>query len=57
MAEGRSNSAIARTLGTSVKTTEGSISQILNKLEIPATVDDNRRVLAVLQYLSGPDQA
>jgi DNA-binding NarL/FixJ family response regulator len=57
MAEGRSNSAIARTFGTSVKTTEGSISQILSKLEIPATADDNRRVLAVLEYLSGPDQA
>jgi DNA-binding NarL/FixJ family response regulator len=56
IAQGRSNSAIAHDLGTSLKTTEAAISQIFGKLDIPASANDNRRVLAVLTYLSGPNE-
>ncbi|AKH85190.1 LuxR family transcriptional regulator [Streptomyces sp. CNQ-509] len=53
MAEGRSNTAIARQLFLS----EGAVSKyttsIFAKLDLPPSDDDNRRVRAVLAYLNG----
>lgn len=53
MAEGRSNAAIAAQLYLS----DGSVSKytttIFTKLDLAASDDDNRRVLAVLAYLHG----
>jgi DNA-binding NarL/FixJ family response regulator len=52
MAEGRSNAAIGQTLFLSEKTVEAHIRSIFGKLNLAATADDNRRVRAVLTYLS-----
>ena len=52
MAEGRSNTAIGQTLFLSEKTVEAHIRSIFGKLNLAATADDNRRVRAVLTYLS-----
>jgi DNA-binding NarL/FixJ family response regulator len=51
MAEGRTNAAIARTLVVTLGAVEKHISNIFGKLELPATDDDHRRVLAVLAFL------
>lgn len=51
MAEGRSNTAIAGALMVSAGTVEKHVAAIFAKLELPASGDDNRRVLAVLRYL------
>src|SRR5262245_662157 len=51
MAEGRSNKAIADRLSFSVKTVEAYVGQIMAKFNLPESPDDNRRVLAVLEYL------
>jgi DNA-binding NarL/FixJ family response regulator len=51
MAEGRSNSGIARKLWVTEGTVEKHVRSILAKLTLPETVDDHRRVLAVLTYL------
>jgi DNA-binding NarL/FixJ family response regulator len=51
MAEGRSNAAIARQLGVETKTIEGNVGAIFSKLGLEPTLDDHRRVLAVLAYL------
>ena len=57
MAEGRSNRGIAEALGIEEKTVEHHVSQILGKLEIPADLGGNRRVLAVLAWLrNAPDR-
>jgi DNA-binding NarL/FixJ family response regulator len=53
MAEGRSNAGIARELVVTDGAVEKHISSILGKLGLPGSVDDNRRVLAVLAYLRG----
>jgi len=53
MAEGRSNAAIAQRLVVSERTVEAHIRSILTRLDIEATVDDHRRVLAVIAYLRG----
>lgn len=53
MAEGRSNSAIERTLFLSAKTVEAHVRNIFTKLDLYADAGDNRRVLAVLTYLKG----
>jgi DNA-binding NarL/FixJ family response regulator len=47
MAEGRSNSAIARALQVTQKTVETHISSIFSKLDLLPEADDHRRVLAV----------
>ncbi len=51
MAEGRTNAAIARALVVTLGAVEKHISNIFSKLDLPATDDDHRRVLAVLTYL------
>jgi DNA-binding NarL/FixJ family response regulator len=51
MAEGRSNRAISDTLELTIKTVEGHIAMIFSKLGLEPTVDDHRRVLAVITFL------
>jgi DNA-binding NarL/FixJ family response regulator len=53
MAEGRSNHSIASELVVTERAVEKHVSGIFGKLELPATGDDHRRVLAVLAYLKG----
>ena len=54
MAQGRSNSAICRTLMLNHKTVESHIASILTKLDLLQQPDDHRRVLAVLAWLQTP---
>ena len=51
MAEGRTNVGIATALVISEGAAEKHITNILGKLDIPDSENDNRRVLAVLAYL------
>jgi DNA-binding NarL/FixJ family response regulator len=51
MAEGRSNAAVARAMVVTGGAVEKHISNIFTKLDLAATDDDHRRVLAVLTYL------
>jgi DNA-binding NarL/FixJ family response regulator len=51
MAEGRTNAAIARELVITSSAVEKHVSSIFSKLDLPASDDDHRRVLAVLAYL------
>lgn len=51
VAEGRSNSGIARRLWISEGAVEKHVRSILAKLDLPATDEDHRRVLAVLTFL------
>jgi DNA-binding NarL/FixJ family response regulator len=51
MAEGRSNAGIARQLSVTQSTVEKHVHGILEKLRVPATEEDQRRVLAVITYL------
>ncbi|WP_327089261.1 LuxR C-terminal-related transcriptional regulator [Nonomuraea sp. NBC_01738] len=53
MAEGRSNSAVARALSITEAAVGKHVAGVFAKLDLPATADDNRRVLAVLAYLRG----
>ena len=53
MAEGRSNSAIARTLAISSGAVGKHINSIFSKLGLTSAEHDHRRVLAVLRYLNG----
>jgi DNA-binding NarL/FixJ family response regulator len=55
MAEGRANAAIAGRLNVSERTVEAHITDIFDRLRIPASRSDNRRVLAVLAWLRGED--
>jgi DNA-binding NarL/FixJ family response regulator len=52
MAEGRSNAGIAHTLWITESTVEKHVRAILRKLRLPASEDDQRRVLAVVTYLN-----
>lgn len=52
VAEGRSNAAIARTLGITEKTVVQHTSLIYDHLGLAASDDDHRRVLAVVRYLT-----
>jgi DNA-binding NarL/FixJ family response regulator len=51
MAEGRSNAGIGHQLWITEGTVEKHVRSILMKLRLPATEDDQRRVLAVITYL------
>jgi DNA-binding NarL/FixJ family response regulator len=51
MAEGRTNAAIARKMVVRPGAVEKHISNIFSKLDLPASDDDHRRVLAVLTFL------
>jgi DNA-binding NarL/FixJ family response regulator len=53
MAEGRSNTAIARTLVVTEAAVAKHIGSLLAKLDLPPDEDDHRRVRAVLAYLRG----
>jgi DNA-binding NarL/FixJ family response regulator len=52
IAQGRSNAAIARHLVITEKAVVQHISNIYEQLGLPAHDDDNRRVLAVVRYLT-----
>jgi len=52
MAEGRSNQAIARRLVISDGAVEKHVGNVFTKLDLPPAESDNRRVLAVLRWLS-----
>jgi DNA-binding NarL/FixJ family response regulator len=51
MAEGRSNAAIAEALVVTERAVEKHVTSIFSKLDLVPTVEDHRRVLAVLAYL------
>ncbi len=51
MAEGKTNAAIARAMVVTPGAVEKHVSNIFAKLDLPATDDDHRRVLAVLAFL------
>jgi len=52
MAEGRSNQAIADRLFVTLRAVEKHVTSIFVKLDLHATTDDHRRVLAVLAFLN-----
>jgi DNA-binding NarL/FixJ family response regulator len=51
MAAGHSNQGIADALTITVRGVEKYVSSVFDKMGVPATRSDSRRVLAVLQYL------
>jgi DNA-binding NarL/FixJ family response regulator/class 3 adenylate cyclase len=51
MAEGRSNQAIADRMFITLRAVEKHVTSIFSKLNLPASTDDHRRVLAVLTLL------
>jgi DNA-binding NarL/FixJ family response regulator len=51
MAEGRSNAGIAHRMWVTEGTVEKHVRSILQKLKLPASEDDHRRVLAVIAFL------
>ena len=51
MAEGRTNRAIAGELFLSERAIERYVTGIFSKLDLTASAEDHRRVLAVLAYL------
>jgi DNA-binding NarL/FixJ family response regulator len=53
LAEGLSNHAIAERLVVADRTIEAHVKQIFQKLDLAASPDSHRRVLAVLAYLRG----
>lgn len=57
MAEGKTNAAIARAMVVTPGAVEKHVSNIFAKLDLPATDDDHRRVLAVLAYLGAGEAA
>ena len=54
MAEGRSDAAIAAELVVSERAVEKHVTGIFSKLDLPASGDGHRRVLAVLRFLEDP---
>ncbi len=53
MAQGFSNARIARELQVTEKAVDRSIGLIFQTLELPPSMDEHRRVLAVMRYLNG----
>jgi len=53
MAEGRSNSGIAARLVVTERAIEKHVSNIFSKLDLPASAQDHRRVLAFLAWVDG----
>jgi DNA-binding NarL/FixJ family response regulator len=53
MAEGLSNRAMAGELEVSERAVEYQVTSIFGKLDLRATGNEHRRVLAVLAYLRG----
>ncbi|MDQ3889625.1 MAG: response regulator transcription factor [Actinomycetota bacterium] len=51
MAEGRSNQGIAERLVVTERAVEKHVTSIFEKLRLPPTAEDHRRVLAVLAFL------
>jgi DNA-binding NarL/FixJ family response regulator len=51
VAEGRSNKAIGERLVITQAAVQKHVSRIFNKLGLPASDDDDRRILAVLAYV------
>jgi DNA-binding NarL/FixJ family response regulator len=51
MAEGRSNQGIAERLFITERAVEKHVTNIFQKLQLPAAAEDHRRVLAVLAFL------
>jgi DNA-binding NarL/FixJ family response regulator len=51
MAEGRSNAAIAEAMVVTERAVEKHVTSIFSKLDLTPTMEDHRRVLAVLAYL------
>ncbi|MFJ8309540.1 MULTISPECIES: response regulator [unclassified Streptomyces] len=56
VATGLTNSGIVNRLGISERAVEKHVTSILGKLQIPASDENNRRVLAVLDYLRGMER-
>lgn len=56
MAEGKTNAGIARAMVVTPGAVEKHVSNIFAKLDLPATDDDHRRVLAVLAYLGAGER-
>jgi DNA-binding NarL/FixJ family response regulator len=52
MAEGLTNTGIAKRLYLSERTVEAHVRHVLGKLDVPESEDDHRRVRAVLTHLS-----
>jgi DNA-binding NarL/FixJ family response regulator len=57
MAEGKTNAAIARAMVVTNGAVEKHVTSIFGKLDLPATDDDHRRVLAVLTFLRAGGEA
>ena len=55
MAEGKSNPAIAETLVVTERAVEKHVTSIFSKLDLPPTVEDHRRVLAVLRFIGSSE--
>lgn len=51
LAQGRTNKAIAERMKVAVPTVEAYLSEVFKTLDIPASPDDHKRVLAVLAWL------
>ncbi|MDP9135914.1 MAG: response regulator transcription factor [Actinomycetota bacterium] len=57
MAEGKTNAAIGRAMVITAGAVEKHVTNIFSKLDLPATDDDHRRVLAVLTFLRATGDA
>ena len=57
LAEGRSNRAIGERLAITQAAVQKHVSTIFNKLGLPASENDDRRILAVLAYLLAEPRA
>jgi DNA-binding NarL/FixJ family response regulator len=53
VAQGRTNRAIAVRIGVAEHTVEGHVNSIFTKLALEQHPDANRRVLAVVSWLTG----